>query len=187
MLLCVGCSVYQGTSKSAEPTALAREGDWTMVQDFPLVRQVDKDDCGGAALASVLRFWGYPATPQGVEAAIGRKDRHLSAGDMANHARSLGLKAFVFYGTMDDVKHELELGRPVIVGLGKKVVTGKALAHYQVVVGYEAKKELVMLLDPGQGWQVDTVKGFSTEWARSGGVTIVTFLPAEDARAANTP
>ena len=104
---------------------------------------------------------------------------------MADHARSLGLQAFVFFGTMDDVKHELEHGRPVIVGLGKKVVTGKALAHYQVVVGYEPNRELVMMLDPGQGWQVDTVKGFATEWARSGGVTIVTFLPAEDAQASN--
>lgn len=186
MLLCVGCSVYQGTSKSADPAALTREGDWTMVHDFPLVRQVDHDDCGGAALASVLRFWGYAATPEGVEAAIGRKDRHLSAGDMADHARSLGLQAFVFFGTMDDVKHELEQGRPVIVGLGKKVVTGKALAHYQVVVGYEPNRALVMLLDPGQGWQVDTVKGFATEWARSGGVTIVTFLPADEAQASNT-
>lgn len=153
-----------------------------MVEGFPLVRQVDEDDCGGAALASVLNFWGYPATPESVEAAIGRRDRRLSAGDIADHARSRGLEAYVFFGTMDDVRHELEQGRPVIVGLGKKVVTGKALAHYEVVVGYEPAKRLVLLLDPGQGWQVDTFRGFAEEWARSGGVTIVTFLPADDAK-----
>ena len=186
MALSFGCSIYQGTAKAAEePTALAREGDWVMVPNFPLVRQVDSDDCGGAALASVLRFWGYSATPESVEAAIGRKDRHLAAGDMAKHAKKLGLRAYVFFGTMADITHELERGRPVIVGLGKKVVTGKALAHYEVVVGYERKKQLLMLLDPGLGWQVDTLKGFGEEWARSGGVTIVTFLPSDAAEASN--
>jgi len=173
--------VYKGTAKSAEPTALAREGDWTMVPNVPLVRQANEDDCGGAALASVLRFWGHSATPESVEAAIGRKDRHLSAGDMANHARSKGLRAYVIYGTMDDVLHELESGRPVIVGLGKQIVTGDVFAHYEVVVGYERTKHQVLLLDPGRGWQLDSVKGFAGEWARSGGVTIVAFLSAEGA------
>ena len=42
-----------------------------------------------------------------------------------------------------------------------------------------------MLLDPARGWQVDTLKGFAEEWAQSGGVTIVTFLPADDAEASN--
>ncbi|HEX6273946.1 MAG TPA: C39 family peptidase [Polyangiaceae bacterium] len=180
-----GCSVYQGSAKAAEPTVLAREGDWTMVENFPLVRQVDDDDCGGAALASVLRFWGVSATPQSVEAAIGRQDRRLSAGDMADHAREKGLRAFVFFGTMDDVLHELERGRPVIVGVGKKVVSGKALAHYEVVVGYEPNKKQVLTLDPGQGWQVNSVLGFAEEWARSGGVTIVAFLPSDDPKVAS--
>jgi ABC-type bacteriocin/lantibiotic exporter with double-glycine peptidase domain len=181
-----GCSVYQGSAKAAEPAALAREGDWTMIENFPLVRQVDDDDCGGAALASVLRFWGVSATPESVEAAIGRVDRRLSAGDMADHARSKGLRAFVIFGTMDDVLHELDRGRPVIVGVGKKVVSGKALAHYEVVVGYEKKKQQVLTLDPGQGWQVNSVLGFAEEWARSGGVTIVTFLPADESKVATS-
>jgi hypothetical protein len=38
------------------------------------------------------------------------------------------------------------------------------------------------LLDPGRGWQVDTLQGFGEEWARSKGVTIVAFLPASDRR-----
>ena len=185
MALNFGCSVYQGTAKAAEPSVAVREGDWVMVPNFPLVRQLDSDDCGGAALASVLRFWGYSATPESVEAAIGRKDRHLAAGDMAKHAQKLGLRAYVFFGTVADVTHELEHGRPVIVGLGKKIVTGKALAHYEVVVGYEPKRQLLMLLDPGRGWQVDTLKGFAEEWARSGGVTIVAFLPSETAETSN--
>ena len=183
----VGCSAYRGTARAAEPAELAREGDWTMVENFPLVRQVDDDDCGGAALASVLRFWGHPATPGSVEKAVGGKNKRLRAGDMAAHARELGLRAYVVNGTMDDVVYELEQGRPIIVGLGKEIATKKVLAHYEVVVGYEPQKRLVLLLDPGSGWQIDTFDGFNAEWARSGRVTIVTFLPSADDATAGGP
>jgi ABC-type bacteriocin/lantibiotic exporter with double-glycine peptidase domain len=180
----VGCSLYQGSAKSAEPSELARGGQWTMVPNFPLVRQVGSDDCGSAVLAAVLRYWGHSATPQSIEAAIGRNDRRLSAGDMAAHAQKLGLRAYVINGTMNDVVYELDRGRPLIVGLGKEIVTGSALSHYEVVVGYEPKTKRVLLLDPERGWQIDTFQGFATEWSRSGGVTIVTFLPSEEAPAA---
>jgi ABC-type bacteriocin/lantibiotic exporter with double-glycine peptidase domain len=183
----VGCSAYRGTARTAEPARLAREGDWTMVENFPLVRQVDSDDCGGAALASVLRFWGHPVTPESVEKAVGGKNRRLRAGDMAAHARELGLRAYVFNGTMNDVVYELKQGRPIIVGLGKELATKKVLAHYEVVVGYEPQKRLVLLLDPGLGWQIDTFDGFNEEWARSGRVTLVTFLPAGEDQTAIGP
>jgi hypothetical protein len=83
---------------------------------------------------------------------------------------------------MDDILYELEHGRPAIVGLGKAVSNERALSHYEVVVGYESDKQLVLLLDPARGWQIDTLRGFSTEWSRSKGVTIVTFLPESEPR-----
>jgi len=51
------------------------------------------------------------------------------------------------------------------------------------VVGYEPKKRLVLLLDPGRGWQVDTFEGFAREWAISKGVTVVAFLRQSDQKA----
>jgi predicted double-glycine peptidase len=182
--LSAGCSMYRGSAKSADPVEIAQRGEWTMVSNFPLVLQKDSNDCGAAALASVLRFWGYSASPESVEAAIGGKNRRLSAGDMADHARKVGLSAFVFFGTMDDVVHELEQGRPIIVGLGKELKTKRVLSHYEVIVGYEPKQKLVLLLDPGQGFQIDTLVGFGREWAYSKGVTIVTFLPEGDTQLA---
>ncbi len=155
-----------------------------MVPAFPLVRQEKSADCGAAALAAVLRFWGHPATPGSVEAAIGGADARLLAGDMVGYARKRGLHSYVFFGNIADIVHELERGRPVIVGLGKAFEAEKALAHYEVVVGYQPKRGRVLLLDPGSGWQVDDLKGFSEEWERSKGVTIVTFAPPVDARVA---
>ena len=99
---------------------------------------------------------------------------------MANYVCAKGLHSYVFFGTMADVVHEVQRGRPVIVGLGKSYAEKKALSHYEVVVGYEPDKKQVLLLDPGRGWQLDTLRGFGEEWARSKGVTIVAFMPASN-------
>lgn len=153
-----------------------------MVSKFPRVLQDKSDDCGAAALTAVLKFWGREATPASIEAAVGQKNSRLRAGDMAEYARRQGLRSYVFFGQMTDVVYELERGRPVIVGLGKALDSKKALAHYEVVVGYEPTQERVLLLDPAKGFQVDSLDGFKEEWKRSKGVTIVTFLPTPAAR-----
>lgn len=175
-VMSLGCASYSGTSHPADPRVEARAGKWWMVPNFPLVRQGSSYDCGAASLAAVLRYWGYSATPEAIESDLGNS--RLQAGDMVAYARKKGLHSYVFNGTMTDVVHELRQGRPVIVGLGKPLEKDKALAHYEVVVGYEPEKKLVLLLDPGRGWQLDTLRGFGEEWARSKGVTIVAFLPA---------
>jgi ABC-type bacteriocin/lantibiotic exporter with double-glycine peptidase domain len=176
-VLSLGCASYGGTAKPAQPTVVDREGEWIMVRQFPQVLQDQNDDCGAAALSSVLRFWGHSATSKSILSAIGRKDHRLRAGDMTTYSRQLGMRSYVFFGTMTDVVHELKRGRPVIVGLGKRFAEKKALSHYEVVIGYEPKQKLVLLLDPGKGFQVDTLEGFAEEWTRTKGVTIVTFLP----------
>jgi hypothetical protein len=146
-----------------------------MVRNFPHVAQTGDKDCGAASLAAVLRFWGHPASAESIEASLGRADSRLQAGDMEAHARSLGLRSYVFFGTMKDIVHELDQGRPVIVGLGKMVDEKQALSHYEVVVGYEPNKKQLLLLDPARGWQVDTYDGFAKEWAISKAVTMVAF------------
>jgi ABC-type bacteriocin/lantibiotic exporter with double-glycine peptidase domain len=179
-VLSLGCASYGGTAKPAQPAVVDREGEWIMVRQFPQVMQDQNDDCGAAALASVMRFWGHDATPRSILGAIGRNDHRLRAGDMATYARKAGLHSYVFFGTMSDIVHELERGRPIIVGLGKQFEAKKALSHYEVVIGYEPKKKLVLLLDPGKGFQVDSLQGFAEEWTRTKGVTIVTFLPESE-------
>jgi predicted double-glycine peptidase len=175
LVLSAGCATYRGSTSAAQPSVVAREGRWTMVPNVPLVLQADDDDCGAAALASVARYWGYSASPQSIEAALGRTDKRLQAGDMETYARSVGLQSYVFFGTMKEVLHELERGRPVIVGLGKMVEEKKAISHYEVVVGYEPDKKQVLLLDPARGFEVDSLDHFAREWAVSKAVTIVAF------------
>lgn len=179
-LLCLGCASYSVSAKSADPKAVARNGNWWMVRDFPMVLQQKNEDCGAAALIAVLRYWGYEASTQSIESALGQREARLRAGDMVAYARNHGLHSYVFHGTMTDVVHEIRRGRPVIVGLGKTLDDKKAIAHYEVVVGYEPEQKRVLLLDPARGWQIDSLTGFGEEWARTKGVTIVAFLPATE-------
>jgi ABC-type bacteriocin/lantibiotic exporter with double-glycine peptidase domain len=181
----VACASYAGTAKSADPGVLAQQGNWLMVPGFHPVLQQSSDDCGGAALASVLRYWGRDVTPAAVEARVGRENRRLRAGDMVAYARSEGLRSYVFFGTIDDLRYELEQRRPVVVGLGKALDSKRALLHYEVVVGYEPNQRNLLLLDPDRGFQVDSVEGFSREWSRSKGVTIVTFPPTAGTQVSN--
>jgi predicted double-glycine peptidase len=184
--LSFGCASYRGTASSAQPSIVAQQGQWMMVRNFPYVAQANDNDCGAAALAAVLRFWGHPASAQSVETALGRADNRLKAGDMETYARTFGMQSYVFFGTMKDIVHELEQGRPVIVGLGKMFDDDKkAISHYEVVVGYEPNKKQVLLLDPARGWQVDSLDGFAKEWAVSKAVTLVAF-PETGAAIAST-
>ena len=180
-----GCATSRANSTPAQAVAADHGGQWKMVQNFPLVRQSNGDDCGAAALAAVVSYWGYPASAQSIEAALGRTDHRLQAGDMETYARSVGLRSYVFYGTMKDVVHELERGRPVIVGLGKMIEDKKALSHYEVVVGYEPAQKRVLVLDPARGFSTASLDDFAKEWAVSKAVTMVAFpdsavVPSDD-------
>jgi ABC-type bacteriocin/lantibiotic exporter with double-glycine peptidase domain len=171
-----GCASYQGTAKEARPAEIAREGGWVIVPGFPRVLQQADHDCGAAALAAVLGFWGQPTSPGRIAAAAGRKGQRLRASDLESYARGRGLSSYVFFGTMTDIAYEIGHGRPVIVGVGKQFEKDKAIAHYEVVIGYEPDKRQVLLLDPALGWQVNSFEGFGREWSYSKGVTMVAFL-----------
>src|SRR5690242_17233076 len=62
-----GCASFKGAAPP-EQSAAAQER-WTKLADFPLVRQEKGDDCGAAALSAVVRYWGYPASAESIEAS----------------------------------------------------------------------------------------------------------------------
>jgi hypothetical protein len=58
--LASGC--YLGSARSTTPAELASEGGWEVIETVPEVRQLAHEDCGAAALAMVLNYWGRPVT-----------------------------------------------------------------------------------------------------------------------------
>jgi len=172
---------YSGSAHSipaGSMTAMARDPDWQIVDDVPFVPQRTAHDCGPAALAMVLAHFRVPVmSPAPPELAAG----DVRAGTLRDAARGSGLDAYVVSGTFADLFSQVGRGRPVVVGLAKPMALtgGRALAHYEVVIGVNRARRLILSLDPAMGLRENTLEGFAREWARTQQVTIV-FLGTAD-------
>jgi ABC-type bacteriocin/lantibiotic exporter with double-glycine peptidase domain len=174
----LGCASYKGTAQSISPRALLDQAGWNRVDRVELVRQKGILDCGSSALSMVLRYWepnaGRAVHREAIEDALRRHPGEgLSARDLRDYARRRGFLAFVIKGSFSDLEHEIDVGRPVIVGVLKQLSSGEALAHYEVFIGYHPQKHLVLTLDPANGLRQNTLEAFSTEWQQAGHVTLV--------------
>jgi len=172
-----GC-VYTGSAKDFDPAELERDPGWAAVRNVPPVRQAGERDCGAAALAMVLGYWGVSSSEREILAGCSPTAQGIRAGALRDFARAKGLKAYVFQGRLEDLAKELRRRRPVIVGLVKPYAA-LALTHYEVVVGIHPEKGRILTLDPAKGWRENSLAGFRAEWDRGGSVTLVCFKPAE--------
>lgn len=169
--LVTGC--YRGSAVDAAPDVLARDPNWIRV-DLPEVRQTGATDCGAAALASVLEYWGRPASLTAVKHAVDTT-HGASAGDLERFARANGLSAYVFYADVSDLEHELRAGRPVIVGMIKPYSRDRGFSHYEVVTGYEPVRKRILTFDPARGPRMNDLAGFLAEWQPAKRVALVAF------------
>jgi ABC-type bacteriocin/lantibiotic exporter with double-glycine peptidase domain len=177
----LGACSYLGHARDFDPAALKRDAGWLSVPDVPLILQKDEKDCGAAALAMVLTYWGAATAPEEIGAAVPvEPDRGIKAKDLRSFAEGKGLKAFVIRGEVSDLEKELGKRRPVIVGLVKPFVDG-ARTHYEVVVGLHVEGGRVVTLDPAKGWRENSRAGFFEEWEPAGRLTMVAFRPEERA------
>jgi ABC-type bacteriocin/lantibiotic exporter with double-glycine peptidase domain len=148
-----GC--HPGAGAAAAPATPAMGGGWQVVPAVPLVRQRGPADCGEAALEMVVRYWQPEASTDELRAALRPVTDvdGIPAGELRTVARQRGLAAFLVEGAPADLAHEVSLGRPVIVGLVKRVAHKKGLRHYEVVVGVSADGDRVLAADPQDGWR----------------------------------
>ena len=105
--------------------------------DVPFVSQGQDNDCGPAALASVLAFHGRRTSLDEVTRGVFTPGlgRTLLP-DMENYARSLGFATRSGRGDADLVRQSVDGGRPVILMLE---VGGRLYSqgHYVVVYGHD--------------------------------------------------
>jgi ABC-type bacteriocin/lantibiotic exporter with double-glycine peptidase domain len=192
-----GCASYRGSARNVSQPEVAAEPGWTRIEGVALVRQKGIRDCGAAALSMVLAYWeertrhASKARADIERAEIDRALRHepgegLSAGGLRDYARRRGHSAFVFQGSIADLKHELGAGRPVIVGVHKPLSSGEALAHYEVLIGIHPERKRVLTLDPARGLRENDIRGFAAEWESAGRVTLV-ILPRESTETEAAP
>src|SRR5262249_19161737 len=144
---------YTGSARTVTAggmAARARDPSWQIVEDVPFVPQRTMHDCGPAALAMVLAHFRVPAAPR-EPAELAQGD--VRAGALRDAARARGLDAFVVAGTFEDLFSQVGRGRPVLVGLAKPMALtgGRALAHYEVVIGLNRSRREILTLDPAVG------------------------------------
>jgi ABC-type bacteriocin/lantibiotic exporter with double-glycine peptidase domain len=178
LLALAGC--YTGTARTVSPFEIARDPGWLLVRDVPFSGQQADNDCGAAALAMVLQYWGVAVTRDQITAAhppAGNQRRGLRAGELRDFSRARGLQAFVVKGGVDDLSSELQRARPVIVGLGKPYGSER-YAHYEVVVGLHPARRRILTLDPARGWRENSLEGFAAEWAPAQQLLLVVFRMA---------
>ncbi len=129
--LFIGCSLSRD---SRRPARLDQERQALLeVPFFPN----DADQCGPSALASVLGYWGKPASPDSLRRELYRAQLKGSLTvDLLLSAQSRGLSAEMANASLAGVKKELDEGRPVIafVNTGYRFYP---VGHYLVITGYD--------------------------------------------------
>jgi predicted double-glycine peptidase len=174
-----GCISYRGSAQSVTPSTVRADAAWKRIDHLPPIHQTGAKDCGAAALSAVLTYWSLPPIAPAmqratIDAALRRSPKEgLSAGALRDYARKQGFRAYVFNGDVSDLRHEIDAGRPVIVGVLKSMSSREFLSHYEVVVGFHSKEPLVLLYDPARGLTENRVSGFLDEWKRAGYTTLV--------------
>ena len=174
-----GCASYQGSARDVASSQVVADPGWRRIDGVQWVRQTGTKDCGAAALSMVLEYWEQPRPLQGAERAAidaalrSSPSQGLPAGELRDYARKQGFQAYVFSGTLADLQHEIELQRPVIVGVHKQVSSRESLAHYEVVVGLHPERQLVLTLDPARGLRENELSAFLSEWEEAEHTTLV--------------
>lgn len=165
-----------GPPRRGTPAPLAEDAGWSTVPDVSFVPQEARADCGSAALAMVLGRWGKDVEPAAMLARTGPIDDKvgLPAGRLRALARAEGLKAFLIAGTFDDLAYEVERGRPVLVGVIRKVGT-RGYPHYAVVTGINRGRRQLLTADPAEGWQRQSWTDFETRWRFARNLALVTW------------
>ena len=124
--------------------------------DVPFLKQ-QTDGCGSASIAMVMQYWLHQqnrpvasaADAGQIQAVLYAPAAHgIYASDMERYFQQHGFQTFTFRGDWQTLQHHLAKGRPLIVAL--KPGSGETPLHYEVVVGVEGDRNLVLANDPAQ-------------------------------------
>lgn len=159
-------------------------GTWI---DVPFIAQ-SRDGCGSASISMVIRYWenkkgqtsSPTADPEKIQAALfSPAAGGIPASMMRKYFQDVGYRAFAFQGQWGDLKHHLEKGRPLIVGLRESWTHGPL--HYVVLVGIDSERGYVFVNDPAQQKMLRISReGFESEWRSTQNWTLLAVPRVED-------
>lgn len=155
--------------------------------DVPFVQQT-KEGCGAASIAMVMQYWlhqqgraadGSANVEQIQRTLYSPKAHGIYASEMERYFQQQGFRTFAFRGDWEELEHNLEQGRPLIVAL--KPSAAESSLHYLVVVGLEGQDGIVLVNDPAQRKLLKQDRAsFEREWNATGKWTLLA-VPQPDA------
>lgn len=137
------------------------------LSDLPFYPQ-ETHQCGPASLAMVLDAGGTKVTPQELTSQVYLPGREGSLQvEMLAATRRNGLLAYELAPKLEDLLAEVAAGSPVLV-LQNLALGWYPVWHYAVVVGYDLRREEIILRSGLEQRQVLPLTTFEHTWARSG-------------------
>jgi ABC-type bacteriocin/lantibiotic exporter with double-glycine peptidase domain len=177
LIAATGCRLsYTGGAKSVNTAQL--DNSWLRAAATPVVKQKTQVDCGLAALAMVAGAWGQTWLVDDLRRDVKMSAKGAKLGALRDAARARGFEAYAIAGNHDDLRRELEQGRPVMLGLQLPFEQNRALHHYEVVVAMNPRDGTVVTLDPATGKYLQRTKAvLEKEWKPAGYPALVVVGP----------
>jgi len=165
---------YKGGATTVSPAALSANDGLLQAKATPVVKQLNRADCGLAALAMVAGAWGHTWSVNDMAIRLKPSKNGVKLKRLRDLARDRGLDAYAVKGTFADLEHELRAGRPVLLGLVLPYDQDKNLHHYEVAVAIDPKDHTVITRDPQTGELMRREKKIlDLEWKTAGYATLV--------------
>lgn len=160
--------------------AVKTGSDGRPVVDFAVVRQLSRIDCGAACLASVMDHWGRPVSVKAIERCLSSPGQNgYRLAQMQSYAQSNGFSAFLFTGTLDDLRKHTELGRPCIAVYRVNRRSNHAIVITAVITDGDAVSKIVAM-DPGKSTVLTIEKDwFESRWSAVGSPILLIGKPKE--------
>jgi len=142
------------------------------IDGVPFFRQTEQD-CGPAALASVLSFYGRRADLAAITAAVYLpKLGGTLPMDLERYAKDAGFKTDASSGTMDALKASIRSNTPVICLLDLGIGPYRQ-PHYVTIVGFDDGSGLFIMHDGATANKTISYDALEKKWARAGRWMIV--------------
>jgi ABC-type bacteriocin/lantibiotic exporter with double-glycine peptidase domain len=165
--LCAGVCGCAGTTFA--DLRSGRESRGHYIEGVPFFRQGEYD-CGPAALASVLSYWGALRSVEEITARVYTpKLRGTLPLDMERFVKEAGFAVESSAGTasLESIRSFLRVNHPVICLLDLGFGPYKQ-PHYIVIIGYDDVHALVIMHDGKTPNRLMSYKKFDQAWSRAG-------------------
>lgn len=166
-----GCAAHIPALDSAQD--MPPRAELTSTPFFPQ----EREQCGPAALATVLNFYGHSTTPDALRQWVYVPERGGSLQvEMLATARRHDMLAYPLAGELPALLREIAAGHPVLV-LQNLGLTWLPRWHYAVVIGYDIdERRLILRSGTEFRWKTD-FGVFMHTWRRAGAWALVIIPP----------